>query len=325
MHPRLEVMAFLADCKENPDDDTPRLVLADWLEEQGDGRGEFVRLQVRGGDAAREAEVLGRNRAAWLGALAEKNIRTVFKRGLVAAFGGKRKLLSKRLAPMPAHEAFAWVDDLCVHDASAEDVPALATSPHWRQLTRLWLQGGPYFADHLIDPATVGRGKGDWSGLASLPLLAGLTGLNLSCQDAGAAGARVLAASGLPRLRDLDLRCNNLGDEGAAALAASGTLTALADLDLSQNRIRADGFAALAGWRGLASVTRLDLGKNYPGAAGVAALAASRHLGRVTELWLRGEDFPMPDWYGPDGFGPVGAAALAGASRLKWLRSLRSA
>src|SRR5947209_2863533 len=29
-----------------PDDDTPRLVFADWLEEQGDPYGEFVRVQV---------------------------------------------------------------------------------------------------------------------------------------------------------------------------------------------------------------------------------------------------------------------------------------
>jgi len=30
---------------EHPDDDTPRLVYADWLEEHGDPRGEFIRVQ----------------------------------------------------------------------------------------------------------------------------------------------------------------------------------------------------------------------------------------------------------------------------------------
>jgi uncharacterized protein (TIGR02996 family) len=38
---------LLAAVRAEPDDDTPRLVLADWLEERGDPRGEFVRLQVR--------------------------------------------------------------------------------------------------------------------------------------------------------------------------------------------------------------------------------------------------------------------------------------
>src|SRR5262245_33042590 len=31
---------------ENPTDDGARLVFADWLEEQGDPRGEFIRLQI---------------------------------------------------------------------------------------------------------------------------------------------------------------------------------------------------------------------------------------------------------------------------------------
>jgi uncharacterized protein (TIGR02996 family) len=38
---------LLAAIRAEPEDDTPRLVLADWLEERGDPRGEFVRLQVR--------------------------------------------------------------------------------------------------------------------------------------------------------------------------------------------------------------------------------------------------------------------------------------
>ncbi len=38
--------AFLKDITEHPEDDTPRLIFADWLEERGDPRGEFIRLQV---------------------------------------------------------------------------------------------------------------------------------------------------------------------------------------------------------------------------------------------------------------------------------------
>ena len=36
---------FLQAVLENPDDDTPRLIYADWLEERGDPRGEFIRVQ----------------------------------------------------------------------------------------------------------------------------------------------------------------------------------------------------------------------------------------------------------------------------------------
>ncbi len=37
---------FLRAVLAHPDDDQPRLVYADWLDEQGDPRGEFIRLQV---------------------------------------------------------------------------------------------------------------------------------------------------------------------------------------------------------------------------------------------------------------------------------------
>jgi uncharacterized protein (TIGR02996 family) len=37
--------AFLQDLLENPEDNTPRLVYADWLEERGDPRGAFLRLE----------------------------------------------------------------------------------------------------------------------------------------------------------------------------------------------------------------------------------------------------------------------------------------
>src|SRR5262245_19188696 len=39
--------AFVRSICETPDDDTPRLVYADWLEEQGDPRGEFIRVECR--------------------------------------------------------------------------------------------------------------------------------------------------------------------------------------------------------------------------------------------------------------------------------------
>ena len=37
--------AFLEAIREAPDDDGPRLIFADWLEERGDPRGEFIRVQ----------------------------------------------------------------------------------------------------------------------------------------------------------------------------------------------------------------------------------------------------------------------------------------
>ena len=69
--------AFLQAILEQPDDDTPRLIYADWLEEQGDPRGEFIRIQCalaglppddarRPELGAREAALLESHREAWL-------------------------------------------------------------------------------------------------------------------------------------------------------------------------------------------------------------------------------------------------------------------
>src|SRR5436309_75427 len=84
--PRPEVLAFLDAIKDGPDDDTPRLILADWLQENGDehdhARGEYLRLecwsaQLPEGAPARtemerEAARLWRERApAWLAGLPE--------------------------------------------------------------------------------------------------------------------------------------------------------------------------------------------------------------------------------------------------------------
>src|SRR5262245_3154375 len=43
--PENQQAAFLAAIRDDPDDDGPRLIFADWLEEQGDPRGEFIRVQ----------------------------------------------------------------------------------------------------------------------------------------------------------------------------------------------------------------------------------------------------------------------------------------
>src|SRR4029450_12736445 len=73
-----ELRALLAACHADPDDDTPRLVLADWLDEHDDPRGECVRLQCQlaalPGDDARYDDLFAQHQEWWnrFGGLWEK-------------------------------------------------------------------------------------------------------------------------------------------------------------------------------------------------------------------------------------------------------------
>jgi uncharacterized protein (TIGR02996 family) len=58
--------AFLQAILENPDDDAPRLIFADWLEERGNSdRAEFIRLQCGRSRTQREKELLDWHWERW--------------------------------------------------------------------------------------------------------------------------------------------------------------------------------------------------------------------------------------------------------------------
>src|SRR5207244_2028609 len=54
-----EAEAFLARIRAFPDDDAPRLVFADWLDEQNDPRGAFIRVQIALAQLAEEETAAG--------------------------------------------------------------------------------------------------------------------------------------------------------------------------------------------------------------------------------------------------------------------------
>jgi uncharacterized protein (TIGR02996 family) len=307
--------AFLQAILDEPEDDTPRLVYADWLDDNGDpARAEFIRLQCRLAGLAeddpqrpalarRERELLDAHSEAWaapLCKLAPGN--PLFKRGFVewaavdvdTLLGKARQLF--RLAPLRR---------LCVLGAVA-DPAALFALPQLARLTELDLPeaGLNYLGAHK---------------LAACPFLANLTALSLDNNYLDEAhrikdrGAAALAKSPhLARLTKLCLRHNDITARGVAALAASPHLTRLTTLDLSSNYFGDEGAAALAATPSLASLTRLELQGCRLGPAGGADLAASPHLANLTWLNL--------NW---NRLGPDGATALARSPHLARLRTLK--
>jgi uncharacterized protein (TIGR02996 family) len=89
-----DASALLAAIRAAPDDDAPRLVYADWLDEHGQlERADFIRVQcelARRDDPAlrrREAELLAAHHDAFAGPLAAPHLRFRFERGFPVAFG----------------------------------------------------------------------------------------------------------------------------------------------------------------------------------------------------------------------------------------------
>jgi uncharacterized protein (TIGR02996 family) len=92
--------AFLRAICEHPDDDLPRLIYADWLDERGDPRGEFTRVQIERQRfkcaksdprnrtlLAREKALLRKHRAQWIERLHSDLIANtgsvIFERGFI--------------------------------------------------------------------------------------------------------------------------------------------------------------------------------------------------------------------------------------------------
>lgn len=114
--------AFLQAILENPDDDTPRLIYADWLEERGDPRGEFIRIQchlatMSADDERRsrleqhERELLAHHQDRWLGELRPLLSGWMFRRGFLDSITVPAATYMQREAiPRPATVRSILVD-----------------------------------------------------------------------------------------------------------------------------------------------------------------------------------------------------------------------
>jgi uncharacterized protein (TIGR02996 family) len=326
---------FLREICDHPDDDTPRLVYADWLEEQGLAeRAEFIRAQIhmtrvssgsrRYATLRRRAlQLLAEHGAAWRGELPVwARRRCEFRCGFVAHVGctalrfikqGEQLLRVApvqslrlrrgmgrivKLAESPSLSRISALD-LYGNEVTVLDVEALAASAHLRQLTSLRLGYSSLSA-------------GGMHALAASPILTNLTSLDVSiCYLQTADFAELAHAPWLARLTALKLDRNYVGTDGIRALLASSYSPRLTVFSLHSNAIRDDGAALLSASALVDRLLTLNLGFNSITTAGVRALADSPHLARLTRLDLIGNRI-----------GDAGARALLDSPHLTALRQL---
>ncbi len=256
--------AFLSAILAHPDDDLPRLIFADWLDEHGEpDRAEFIRLQCaadRGEPDARTAAARERehalesaHRAEWLAPLGPPVYHAEFRRGFVEH------------VILPA-------------DAFLRRGPALRRRTPLRGVTLL---GARRVFRELLDG----------------PLLSGLTALHLTGAHLGDDGVRLLALSpALEGLTALRLGMNDVADGGASALARSPVLHALTTLVLSDNLIGDYGAWELAHSPVLARLAVLDVSGNEIGMPSVRALQTSPRLPALRDLNFADQRRPAGRW-----------------------------
>jgi uncharacterized protein (TIGR02996 family) len=284
--------AFLHAIIEAPDDDSPRLVYADWLEDNGDpARAEFIRVQCRLAALdeddperlalqAREYDLLADHWGAWAAPLIGRVRRWQFRRGFVEqikAEPGQFLKEAKRLLD------FAPIRELNIKYPTADEVRALAASKHLRRIVQLNL-------DHAK------LGDAGAAVLADSPNLGGLTHLSLRFTDLETTGLCTLASS--PRLRGLralDATANDVKRGAFEAFIAACRLPQLERLAWDRH-LGPDGIGALLASPLARQLIALRLREVHLGAEGLRRLLESPALTRLGELWMQwGEDFSAID------------------------------
>lgn len=313
--------AFLQAIRETPHDDAPRLIYADWLEEQGGAvraaRADFIRIQCRldelpDDDPVRDrledeaADLLAEHEAEWtqpLHGLAED---WRFSRGFVehirirgenllthaerlfdfAPLHSLHLLIPPKAVPhLAACPQLQWVETLDFRRCSLNDrsLQQLLTSPHLRRLTALDLAGNSDISTPSVQA------------LIHSPIFARMTRLDLSGNwSVGDRAFRLLAsASHAEKLRALSLSDTRITAASLRQLFQSSHLSGLTDLNIASiNDPRAEGDTLLRDLIDtplLGQLRSLNLSKTAD-PAGWRFLFASPQVSRLQKLYLRGRE-----------------------------------
>jgi uncharacterized protein (TIGR02996 family) len=289
------VLALLTAVKDDPDNDTPRLVLADWLEEQGDKadreRSELIRLQCQQAQLktyegeyfelrSRIDRLLKAHGAKWRGRLAARGHIWKYSRGLLHLECNGQCLVGAGTGT-DRWEETAWLEHLTL------------SLPPGNDLLQTLLSSAVLDGLVSLELAKTGLQLATTVALAQSPHLNRLTSLLLYECGIGVEGGRALAGSShLHRLRQLNLGGNRLGDEGVIALAGSPLLEKVETLSLWKNAITDRGIEAFLRTP-RPSLTTLWLNRNGISDAGARLLADRSTLPDLSELLLT--DNPLTD------------------------------
>ncbi len=290
--------AFLQAVIENPDDDAPRLIYADWLEEQGESqRAELIRTQCELARLAEDDEV-------------------------------RRPILQEREWTLLSAHAKEWLAELPVLEGIKWDestpLGKLHSVPDFERgfACSIIAENEKAFQEHtasIFRAAPVNRlgfnhRAKNLDLFLSCPELERLRRLGMSAQfhrrrrNWQKCFAQLVNCPRLAQLRELDLWLNKLGDKGVQILIDSPYLTRLTTLDLGSNDVSMAGMRSLSAWPVHKQLKYINLAGNPIGNVGARELLSWPSL---TDLTLSSDDI-----------GPEWVSALVGSPLLSRLRGL---
>ena len=344
-----------------PRDPLPRLVCADWLEENDfPAQAQLVRVQCRlVGLSDRTSEYtalrtlesqlvseVGDRIADWPGGIRPQEFDRGFYSHVTCGVDDLPILERGDHPPMP-------IDSLTLHSL-AGGVDRASLSAIWGRIRSLNLGDGlgAWTISRMFANvgSTAGIGGRDLEVFLERADLSNLESLTIEFHHrVGRTGLQALCKTRLPRLRELALVAQGIADADLPLLASAPWLDQLDSLTLWGNRITSVGAAYISGHLPeLAGLTKLDLSGNPLRADGLAALlrspwgdrlevlkladcglfdislrtlARSPALRHLRELDLSGESGRTASADG-GAVGPVGIAALARSDNLGSLVSL---
>ncbi len=289
----LDAASLFEAVRARPGDDEPRLMLADFLTEQGDPRGEFIAVQCElAAGSSREAELLEReaallheHRAQWEQAVPRGVRVDRYERG----FASSVSVVALEAVPLvDRFAASALIEQVRV--TSANPNPAVLAATPWLQSVRRLA---------LVNPARralVSRERLEV--LLSARTLRGLEGLSFEghcLQDEGFEALAKGVGAAFPRLRSLSFEVETVTAVGLSALVAAKWFAQIESFSLIAARtVGPGGVEAFVGARSPGSLVALTLNDVNARTEGALALAGAKRLGSLRWLGLASNRLALP-------------------------------
>jgi uncharacterized protein (TIGR02996 family) len=262
--------AFLDEIRADPEDTIPRLIYADWLEENGNPLAELIRVQCE----LAEMDVEADGRAA----LRQR------ERELLADYEQRFVQPLRKFAPHGIEIRRGFIEELRI-DAQTFIEHASEIVELLPALCSLNLRKARKSLDELVhlpelqhvrflDLRMADLGDAGIQKLLQSPHLRDIVELNLHGNSLSTKGVQALSVSdSLRNLRSLNLGANRLTVPACRALSMSPVLRDLQSLSLWSTGLNDKALARLAATDRLAGLTRLDVGSNRLSSTGIQTLA----------------------------------------------------